>query len=139
MIASDLSTDALEVAKSNIRLNKVDISLINSDLFDNINDKFDVIVCNPPYISYDEDIDDLVKNNEPEMALYALDKGLFFYKEILSKCINYLNNKFLIAFEIGFTQGESIKQLVYKYLGTNVYVNIEKDYSDRDRYVFIWK
>ena len=55
MIASDLSTDALDVARDNIKLNDVDIKLINSDIFNNIKDKYDVIICNPPYISFDEE------------------------------------------------------------------------------------
>ena len=83
MYASDISKDALELAKENINNNNVDITLINSDLFSNINNKFDVIICNPPYIGYDEEIEDIVKNNEPSIALYAKDDGLFFYRVFL--------------------------------------------------------
>ena len=80
---------------------------------------------------------DVVKNNEPHLALYANDNGLYFYDKILSLCSNYLNNKFLIAFEIGYMQGDAIRDLAFRYLN-DVKISIEKDYNDKDRYVFIW-
>ena len=79
---------------------------------------------------------DIVHNNEPHSALYADDNGLYFYDKILRECKNYLNSKFIIAFEIGYTQGDSIKNMAYKYLD-NTLVIIEKDYSNRDRFVFV--
>lgn len=138
VVASDISLDAIDVAKRNAINNKVDILFVNSDIFSNIEDKFDVIISNPPYISYDEEIDDMVKNNEPSLALYASNDGVYFYDKILSECAKYLNDRFLIAFEIGYTQGDRIVKLVYKYLGDDVNVRVEKDYSNRDRFVFIW-
>ena len=139
VVASDISLDAIDVAKRNAINNKVDILFVNSDIFSNIEDKFDVIISNPPYISYDEEIDDMVKNNEPSLALYASNDGVYFYDKILSECAKYLNDRFLIAFEIGYTQGDRIVKLVYKYLGDDVNVRVEKDYSNRDRFVFIWE
>ena len=136
--ASDISEVALELAKENAIMNNTSIDFICSDIFSNINDKFDVIISNPPYISYSEEIDDLVKNNEPHIALYASNDGLYFYENILLDCMNYLNDTFLIAFEIGYKQGNKIKDLAYKYLGDNINVNIEKDYSNRDRFIFIY-
>ena len=138
VVASDISLDAIDVARENAINNKVDILFVNSDIFSNIEDKFDVIISNPPYISYDEEIDDMVKNNEPSLALYASNDGVYFYDKILSECAKYLNDRFLIAFEIGYTQGDRIVKLVYKYLGDDVNVRVEKDYSNRDRFVFIW-
>lgn len=138
VVASDISLDAIDVAKRNAINNKVDILFVNSDIFSNIEDKFDVIISNPPYISYDEEIDDMVKNNEPSLALYASNDGVYFYDKILSECAKYLNDRFLIAFEIGYTQGDRIIKLAYKYLGEDVNVKVEKDYSDKDRFVFIW-
>ena len=134
----DISEEALKVAKSNANINNVDINFYQSDIFSNIKEKFDVIISNPPYISYEEEIEDIVKNNEPHLALYADDNGMFFYDKILRECSNYLNDKFLIAFEIGYKQGEDIMNLAYKYLD-NVNVMVEKDYSGKDRYVFICK
>lgn len=136
VIASDISTSALEVAKENIKLNNVDIKLIESNLFSNINDKFDCIISNPPYISYDEEIDELVKNNEPNIALYAPNNGLYFYEEILKNIQNYLNDKFIVAFEIGYKQGNDLIKIADKYLN-NVNILVEKDLQGRDRFLFI--
>lgn len=138
VVGVDVSNDALEVARENALINEVNINFICSDVFSNVNDKFDVIISNPPYISYEEEIEDIVKNNEPHLALYADDNGMYFYDKILMECSNYLNDKFLIAFEIGYKQGEDIKNLAYKYLD-NINVSVEKDYSGKDRYVFICK
>ena len=134
--ATDISIDALEVAKENIKLNNVDITLINSDLFNNINDKFDCVISNPPYISYDEEIDELVKNNEPDIALYAPNKGLYFYEEILKNIKKHLNDRFIIAFEIGYKQGNDLVEITNKYLD-NVNISVEKDLQGRDRFLFI--
>lgn len=132
----DISKEAIEVAKENNSLNSTDVNFFISDIFENVHKKYDVIISNPPYISSDEEIMDIVKNNEPHIALYADNNGLYFYDKILSECSNYLNDKFLVAFEIGYKQGESVKKLAYKYLN-NVDVIVIKDYSDRDRFVFI--
>ena len=134
--ASDISNKALDLAKNNALKNDVNITFIESDIFENINNKFDVIISNPPYISYDEEIDDLVYNNEPHLALFALNDGLYFYEEILKNATNYLNDNFIIAFEIGYTQGDKITSLVYQYL-KNVNVTVEKDLQGRDRFLFI--
>ncbi len=134
--ATDISIDALEVAKENIKLNNVDIKLIESNLFSNINDKFDCIISNPPYISYDEEIDDIVKNNEPNIALYAPNNGLYFYEEILKNIKKHLNDRFIIAFEIGYKQGNGLIKIADKYLN-NVNISVEKDLQGRDRFLFI--
>ena len=135
--AIDISNDALEVAKYNAKNNNTDINFYQSDIFSNINDKFNCIISNPPYIKEDEEIMDIVKNNEPHLALYAKNDGLYFYEEILKNCSNYLTDNFLICFEIGYLQGESIKNIANKYL-SNIEIKIEKDYSDKDRFVFIF-
>ena len=134
--ACDISSDALDVAVKNAKYNNVDINFVCSDIFSNIDGEFDVIISNPPYIREDEIIEDIVRNNEPNIALYAKDNGLFYYNEILKNAYNYLNDRFIIAFEIGELQGNEIKKLVYKYF-KDVNVFVEKDYSNRDRFVFI--
>ena len=101
------------------------------------NIKVDIIVSNPPYIKEDEEIEDIVKNNEPHLALYAKNKGLEFYESILKDAKHVLNDKFLIAFEIGYEQANDIKELVKKYLG-NVKVEIKKDLSSKDRMIFVY-
>ena len=133
----DISSEALEVAKENNISNNTNVKFIESDIFSNVSDKYDVIISNPPYISYDEDIMDVVYNNEPHMALYADDNGLYFYDKILNECRKYLNDRFIIAFEIGYKQGNDILNIINKYFD-NVNISLEKDYSGRDRFIFIW-
>ena len=132
----DISDAALGVAKNNNKINNTDVNFYKSDVFSNVNGKYDVIISNPPYISYDEEIMEVVYNNEPHSALFADNNGLYFYDKILSECKKYLNDEFIIAFEIGYKQGDSVRELVYKYL-ENVNVFVEKDYSNKDRFVFI--
>ena len=73
----DISLDALEVARNNALNNNVNINFYQSDIFSNIKEKYDVIISNPPYIKEDEEIMDIVKNNEPHLALYAKNEGLY--------------------------------------------------------------
>lgn len=131
---SDISKKALKVAKYNKQ--NLDIKIINSNLLKKINEKYDVIISNPPYISYDENIMKLVKDNEPHIALYATNNGLYYYEEILKTCKKNLKEDFLIAFEIGEKQKESITKLAYKYL-ENIEVICKKDMQDKDRMIFI--
>ena len=135
--AVDISLDALEVARINNDNNNASVNFICSDMLNNINKKYDAIISNPPYISYDEEIEEIVKNNEPHLALYASNNGLYFYDYILKNSINYLKEKSLIAFEIGFTQGNDILELAKKYFPhSNAWV--EKDLQEKDRFVFIY-
>ena len=132
----DISDDALSLSKENAKLNNVDVNFIKSDIFSDVEGIYDVIISNPPYISHDELIMDKVYNYEPHLALFAEDNGLYFYKKIIDSASNYLNNKFIIAFEIGMTQGEEISKYA-KDVFKNAKVIIEQDLSLKDRYVFI--
>lgn len=135
--AVDVSPEAIQVARNNCLKNNASVNFYLGNMLEPLTKKYDVIISNPPYISYDEEIDPIVYNNEPHIALYALNDGLYFYDEILKNCKIYLNDKSIIAFEIGYTQGERIRQLALKYLpSSNVF--IEKDLSGRDRFVFIF-
>ncbi len=136
--ACDISEKALEVAKDNAKSNNTEITFINSDIFSNIKDKFDCIISNPPYIRYDEEIMDIVKNNEPHEALYAPDNGLYFYKEILKQANNYLKEKFIIAFEIGELQAEDIISIAKEHF-PECQIYKEKDLRKFDRFIFIIK
>ena len=134
--ALDISKEALNVAKENATINEVEINFIESDLFTNIHKKYDCIISNPPYIREDEKIMDIVKNNEPHLALYAKEEGLYFYKEILRNAKKYLHKKSILAFEIGEEQGTAIKELARKYF-PRAKILLEKDMQHLDRFLFI--
>ena len=134
--AVDISLDALDVAKENNKINNTSINFIKSDVFSNVEKKYDIIISNPPYIAYDEEIMDIVKNNEPHKALYAKNNGLYFYDLILSQVSSYIKEKSIIAFEIGRTQADDIKLLAKKYLNKSEVI-VKKDMQGNNRFVFI--
>ena len=133
--AVDISKEALEVAKENNSLNNTKVNFYLGDMLKPLNKKYDVIISNPPYIAYDEEIMDIVKNNEPHLALYADNNGLACYEKILSNCKNCLNNNAIIAFEIGAPQAKDITDIAHKYL--NCEVEVIKDLNGFDRILII--
>ena len=135
---SDISESALEVASLNAKRLNVAVNILESDLFSNLNQKYDVIISNPPYISKNEEVAEIVLKNEPHLALYANLNGLEFYDKILKSCEKYLNDKYILAFEIGFLQKKAVLELIEKYL-KDVLVFTKKDMAGRDRMVFILK
>lgn len=135
--AIDISDSALDIAKENAKENNVEINFFTNDMLEGLNEKYDVIISNPPYISYDENIDDIVKNNEPAIALFAENNGLEFYEKILSKAQNNIKDKALIAFEIGQNQAEDVTEIAKNYF-PNSKISIEKDFPGKDRYIFIF-
>lgn len=133
----DISEEALKVTKTNNKLLNANVKIIKGDMLEDINEKYDLIISNPPYIKTNEIIEDIVRKNEPSIALYGGDDGLLFYKKILSKAKNVLNKKFLVAFEIGCTQAEEIANLAKKYLD-DIEINVIKDLSEKDRIMLIY-
>ena len=137
VLATDISKEALEIAKINSKRNNVQIEFKQSDILKNVQGKFDIIISNPPYIAKDEVIDDLVKDNEPHLALYAEEDGLYFYRNILENVKPFLKEKSLIAFEIGMTQSAAITKIAQNYL-PHAKIITEKDLTGKDRYIFIF-
>lgn len=136
VFASDISAEALKVAKKNNEKNHGNVTFVESDLFRNIEGKFDVIVSNPPYIRTDE-IEELmeeVKVYDPRIALDGLEDGLWFYKQITAQAKDYLTSEGKIFFEIGFDQGEEVKGLLQENGFTEV--EILKDLAGLDRVVY---
>ena len=133
----DISEKALEVAKENASNLGLDVNFVLGDMLEEVNDKFDVIISNPPYIETNEEIDKIVLDNEPALALFGGDDGLDLYRKILSNCKKNLNDEFIIAFEIGYSQESRIIELAYKNL-ENITAYGKKDLSGRDRMVFIY-
>lgn len=136
MEAIDISEKALSLARENADLNNVEIDFYFSDMLNSVKGKFDIIISNPPYIAPNEEVPKLVKDNEPAIALYALENGLYFYKKILKKARKYLKKQGFIALEIGMSQGNEVKELALKYFPDHI-VTIEKDLPGKDRYVFV--
>ncbi len=133
---SDVSENALEVAKKNAERLDTDINFIKSDLFEKINSnfKFDIIVSNPPYIKTDviKSLSGEVKC-EPFIALDGKEDGLYFYRKIIKEAKEYLNINGMLFFEIGYDQREEVENLFKENGYKNVYS--KKDYSGNDRIV----
>lgn len=134
----DISKKALEVTHKNCGNLNSKANLIESDFLDNVTKQYDVIISNPPYIKTDEEIEEVVKENEPHLALYAGIDGLDCYKKILKNIKPHLKERSLIAFEIGHTQAKDITHLAYEYLD-NITVEVRKDLSGKDRMLFIFR
>lgn len=134
----DISPKALETAEYNAKNLEAEVTLIENDMLENINKKYDIIISNPPYIKEDEEIEDIVKNNEPHLALYAGIDGLDCYKKILHEAPNCVNERFLIAFEIGETQTEDITSLA-KSVFPQATIISKKDMQGRNRMIFIYQ
>ena len=132
----DISEKALEVTNKNCGNLNSRANVFQSDCLSNVEKKYDIIISNPPYIKDDEQIEDIVKNNEPHEALYAGQDGLDCYKKILKDISNNLKEKFLIAFEIGADQAKDIESLANNYL-KDIQIVIKKDLQGRDRMIFI--
>lgn len=131
IFASDISEKALEVAKKNAKNNNVEIEFIKSDMFENIHEKFDIIVSNPPYIK-SEEIEKLSKEvqNEPKVALDGGKDGLKFYKIISREIKNYLKENGTLLMEIGYDEANEVMKLFEN--STCI-----KDYANNDR-VIVW-
>ena len=132
ILASDISSRALTVAKENASSLEADISFVESDLFSNVQDKFDIIVSNPPYIAHDDKktIKENVLNYDPHLALFAGEEGMYFYRNIIEKSRPYLNEKGIMFLEIGYDQKEKIITLGENNKFETV---VYKDINGRDR------
>ncbi|WP_429971137.1 peptide chain release factor N(5)-glutamine methyltransferase [Fructilactobacillus sp. Tb1] len=135
--ASDISADALQVAKSNAELNHVDINFVESDLLTEfVGQKFDIILSNPPYIAHDEEkvMDQDVIDYEPDLALFAKHNGLFIYEELAKTVSDYLISDGKLYLEIGFHQGPAVTDLL-KTQNPAANVELRKDLADHDRMI----
>lgn len=132
VIASDISKDALFLAKENAETNNCKIDFFESDLFDNLEGQFDIILCNPPYIKSDiiDTLDKGVKNYEPIEALDGGDDGLVVIKKIISQLPKYLKGS--IFMEIGYDQSESVIDL---FQSNGYKADIIKDLEGKDRII----
>ena len=136
VVASDISEEAIKVSKENAQSHDATIKFIQSDIFDNIADKFDIIVSNPPYIDRKDEVtmQDNVLKYDPHLALFAEEEGMYFYRKIIEQANDYLNENGVIFFEIGYDQ----KDKIIKLADLNGYsAEVYKDINGRDRMAFL--
>jgi len=137
VIMSDISKNALEIAKKNATSNgAIDkCNFVLSDTFEDIEGKFDVIVSNPPYIKTKViNTLDVEVQNEPMLALDGGEDGLNFYKIIAEKAYKYLNKDGILALEIGYDQKEEVMALLEK-VGKYTDIYCKKDLGNNDRII----
>lgn len=131
--ALDISSYAIKNTTINKKNLKSNIKILESDLFEKVSGKFDLIYSNPPYIKSSE-IENLqleVKDHEPRLALDGGIDGLYFYREIIKEAPNYLNNNGFLVFEIGYDEAEDISLIMEKNFDTKIY----KDLNNLDRVI----
>ena len=138
VFAADISQNAINITEMNAKLNEAKVTTICSDIYDNIhNEKFDVIVSNPPYIESEDTIDPQVLKYEPKLALLAKPNTLY-YEKIFSSANVFLNDRFILAFEIGEDMEEPLMNLVDKYFPNCNYYFV-KDIYKKLRFLYILK
>lgn len=136
---TELSVRALEVAKQNAVNLNANVTFYQGDMLQPLLDrelKFDILVSNPPYIPLSEDVDPLVKNNEPHLALFGGEDGLKFYRQILKDAHKILNTPNIIAFEHAYNHKEAMTELVNQHF-PNAQIETLKDLNGKDRMTVI--
>ena len=135
--ATDISDEALLLAKENARNLNAKVEFIQGDMLKPVLDKkFDIIISNPPYIPNSEKVDSLIYDNEPHIALFGGEDGLDFYREIISNANKILKEKSIIAFEHAYDKKEELQILAKQYF-PNANIFTLKDMQNKDRMTFI--
>jgi release factor glutamine methyltransferase len=137
VLLSDISKKALKIAKKNANKLGVKVNFKNTDMLEGINDYYDVIISNPPYIIPNNQVEPIVRNNEPHIALYGGEDGLKYYKSMLEEAHKILKEKSLIAFEIDEPILNGILLLVKQHFPMSHY-DVKKDMQGRKRMLFIF-
>jgi release factor glutamine methyltransferase len=141
--ATDICDAALTIAAENVKQYELQerVTLLCGDLFDPIVpqldvSEFDLIVCNPPYVSTSEfeKLEKNVKDYEPRIALFAGEDGLDVYRRICEKIERFLKPDAALMLEIGYAQGPAVRELLEQ-TGTFATIKVEKDYHNNDRIV----
>lgn len=132
---ADISKEALKVTSINSEKLEVDVTIWESDLFSNISGTYDMIISNPPYIRSDviPTLMEEVKNHEPMLALDGKEDGLYFYRRIADEARKYLNDEGYLYFEIGYDQGEDLREILVGLQYKDI--QVIKDLAGLDRVV----
>lgn len=137
--ASDISSEAIEVAKQNAKNNDAGVHFMVGSMLDPYienNIKVDILVSNPPYIKLDEVLENSVKDYEPHLALFGGDDGLKFYREIFENAHKIIAPNGLLCFEMGYDQKENLTNLAKSYF-KDANINVYKDINKKDRMLII--
>lgn len=139
--ATDISSEAVEVAKDNANNLGAKVEFMVGDMLEpllNKRLKVDIFVSNPPYIPQEQEIEAMVKDNEPHVALFGGNDGLYFYRKIFQGVNALLNDRALLAFEMGFDQRELMEAALQEYFPDDPH-EIIKDINGKDRMLFIYR
>jgi len=140
VVATDISEEALEVARKNAKNLEANIEFYQGDMLQPLIDrniKVDIFVSNPPYIPQEQEIESVVKDNEPHVALFGGKDGLYFYRKIFERATEVLKDRAILAFEMGFDQKEDMEKEVNHYF-PNMPFEILQDMNGKDRMLFIY-
>ena len=140
VVATDISEEALVVARENAKNLEADVTFYQGDMLQPLIDrgiKVDIFVSNPPYIPAEQDIEAVVKDNEPHVALFGGKDGLYFYRKIFERATEVLKDRAILAFEMGFDQKEDMAKEVEHYF-PNTPFEILQDMNGKDRMLFIY-
>ena len=137
--ASDISEDALAVARKNAKNNDADIHFMCGSMLDPYienNIKVDILVSNPPYIKTIENIESSVYDFEPHVALFGGEDGLKFYREIFENALSVVNPDGMLFFEMGYDLKDALMKLGKKYF-PDATIEVFKDINNKDRMLMI--
>ena len=137
--ASDISSEALIVAKKNAQDLDANVTFMCGSMLDPYIEKgikVDILVSNPPYIKAQETLEASVVDYEPHVALFGGEDGLKFYRQIFENANKILKEKAMLFFEIGYDQKENLTKLASKYF-ENAHIEVLKDINGKDRMLFI--
>ena len=141
VFATDISLKAVTVAKDNAKNLGANIEFMVGDMLEPLLEneiKVDIFVSNPPYIPQEQEIEAMVKDNEPHVALFGGNDGLYFYRKIFQGVEPLLQERALLAFEMGFDQRELMEAALQEYFPNNPH-EIIKDINGKDRMLFIYR
>lgn len=138
--ASDISAAAITVAKQNAEQNEAQVAFYTGDMLQPFIDqgiRCDILVSNPPYIPAHEQMEHSVVDYEPHVALFGGEDGLKFYRQIFANAHRVLKEKAMLAFEMGYDQGERLTALAKQYF-PDARIEVLKDLSGKNRMLFIY-
>ena len=141
VFATDISLKAVTVAKDNAKNLGANIEFMVGDMLEPLLENeinVDIFVSNPPYIPQEQEIEAMVKDNEPHVALFGGNDGLYFYRKIFQGVEPLLQERALLAFEMGFDQRELMEAALQEYFPNDPH-EIIKDINGKDRMLFIYR